>query len=277
MGLFGGSSDKGYAAAYMQNLKNQAMYDSLELPEYDEYNPELYNIESANYELMTEDPVTKSMQMSALAKMAGLAESGMSDVDAAGYAEARSLGNQQSRAGTQAAVQDAQNRGVAGSGMEFAMREIANQGGAERSNKAALQQAADSARQRALYAQAYGQQVSGMRDQDARTSQANTNVINQFNQANTNARNANNAANVDQRSSAFMYNEALKDKNYQNQVGVVDRKAGLNKEQAQISAAQAAAEAKKRQAMGSAIGGLAGSYFGPAGAAAGAGIGGSIA
>jgi hypothetical protein len=155
--------------------------------------------------------------------------------------------------------------------MEFAMREIANQGGAQRAQQQGLQQAADSARQRALYSQAYGDSLSRTRDQDFRTSQGNTNIINDFNRANTQGRNAMNNANVGLR------NEGLKDKNYSNQVGKLDRQIGFNNQQAQISAAQAEQERKRNAAMMGAIGAGAGAMVGgPAGAGVGYSVGSSM-
>lgn len=277
MGLLGGN-DGGFEDARLANERNRLLLDQIKDPRYSEMVPELYNTEQTNYTLNTEDPVLKSMQMQSLNKMAGLADSGQSDIDAAGYDQARSLGNQFAKAGTGAAIQDSQNRGIAGSGQEMALREMANQGGAERAHTAAIQQAADAARQRALYAQAYGTQVAGARDQSAKAGQANTNIINQFNQANTQLRNQTAAANVGQRQNAFEYNEGLKDKNYQNQLGRLDRVSGNNNRSAEIAAAQAEADRKKRGAVGGAIGGVVGGiYGGPGGAAAGSAVGSSVA
>ncbi len=276
MGFFSGR-DGGFDAARLAQMRNRIMLEHLKDPTYSEMVPELFNTEQSNYTLNTEDPVLKSMQMQALNRMSGLAESGQSDIDAAGYDQARSLGNQQAKAGTAAAIQDSQNRGIAGSGQEMALREMANQGGAERAHNAALQQASDAARQRALYAQAYGTQLAGARDQSAKTGQANTNIINQFNQANTNQRNRTAAANVGQQEKAFDYNEGLKDKNYHNQLGRIDRISGANNRDAEISAAQSDADRKRRAAIGGAIGGVVGGvYGGPAGAAAGSSVGSSV-
>lgn len=277
MGLFGDDNSSMDAIRRAQD-QNRAIYNQIELPKYKEWVPDLYNTESANYALTEDDPVVKSMQMQSLARMAGLADTGQSDVDAAGFDAARSLGDQQAKAGTAAAIQDAQNRGVAGSGQEFAMREMANQGGAERAHTAALEQASNAAKQRALYAQAYGSQVAGARDQDARTASANTNIINQFNQANTQQRNQTANANVGLHNQAFQYNQDLKDKSYQNQLGKAGIITGINTQAGAANAAQAEAERKRQQALAGMAGGVVGGAFGgPTGAAVGSGVGTAIA
>lgn len=276
MGLLGG--DDGFGAAQAANDRIQAMYEQIKNPIYKELVPELYNSQTANYDLTQDDPVTKSLQLQSLNKLAGLSDTGQSDVDAAAFQNAKNIGLQQAHGGSAAAIQDAQNRGVAGSGMEFAAREVANQGGAQASQQAALAQAADAAKQRALYATAYGNQLSDVRNQDYKTNAANTDIINKFNVANTNTQNQTNNANVDQRNSAFKYNEGLKDKNYNNELGMADRMSGVYNRTGEIGAAEAEADRKKRAAIGGAIGTGAGAAIGgPVGAGIGGAIGSGIA
>lgn len=269
--------DGGFDSARGANAKNRALYQAIQDPTYQQYAPELYSNESSNYALTNEDPLLKSAQMSALAKMAGLADSGLSDVDQAGFEKARSMAGQVAKQGNAAALQNAQTRGVGGSGMEFAMREMANQDAATRAQDAGLSQAADSARQRALYSQAYGQQLAGARDQDNRVNSQNTGIINQFNQANTNARNATNASNVDQRNGAFKYNEGLKDKTYNNQMRRADGMAGINNRESEIGMAESAQQQAKRRGLTGAVGaGVGAAFGGPAGASIGYGVGSSL-
>jgi hypothetical protein len=137
--------------------KNRDLYQNLATPEYGElaeYNPDKYSVAGvydptlAQAETVAQDPVVRQMQLSALAKMAGLAENGLSEVDEAAFVKAQNMGGQMARSGMQAALQDAQARGVSGSGLEFALREQANQGGAQRAQEAALEQAAKSAQMR---------------------------------------------------------------------------------------------------------------------------------
>lgn len=240
-GLLGLDDDSGFNSSRAALARNRALYDAIKLPEYKEFNPELYkDLESYQYALTNEDPSLKSAQMDLLNDLAGLKDTGLSAVDEAGFMRARNEGNQLAKSGAQAAMQNAEARGVGGSGLEFAMREMASQGGAQRAQEAGLNQAAESARQRALYAQAYGQQLGNVRGQDQAHNQANTDIINRFNQMNTQQRNQTSMANTDQRNNAFQYNQGLLDKRYNNEIGKADRIAGMNNRSAEIDSAQSA-------------------------------------
>lgn len=276
MGFFG--SDDTLDDAKQMLEANRGLYSTIDLPKYEEYLPELYTGDSYQYQTIGEDPELLSKQGDNLNILEQLASQGLSAEDELGFQQARQLGAQQAKAGAQAALADAANRGVSGGGLEFAMREAANQGGAQRAQDAGLQQAAAAARQRALAAQAYQSALAQNRNQNYQTSAANTNIINQFNQANTNQRNALNQSNVDARNQAFMYNQGLKDKNYQNQIGRADRMAGLNDRQGELSAAEEEARRKRNAAIGSAVGAIGGAVVGgPAGAAIGSSVGGNLA
>jgi len=276
MGLFDslfGGGDRGFDAATEASNRNRSILDQIELPEYSSWVPELYKTESADYQLMQEDPLVRSMQMQALQQMAGLAETGMSDIDRAGFAQARNEAGQIARSNSQAALQNAQARGVAGSGMEFAMREMGNQAATERARMSNMEQAAAAARQRALYNQAYSQGLGNMRTQDASTSRYNTDVINQFNSKNTDTRNRANWNNTDTTNDAFKYNEGLKDKRFGNQMSKATGQMGINSREAEI----AAAKDEQRRRRNSSVGGLVGTGIGAAvGGAPGAAIGGGI-
>lgn len=274
--LFGGS-DGGFDDAREANRRNRELLDSIALPEYEQFIPELANNESALYELNTEDPILRSKQLEALAKFQDLSQTGQSDADAAGFLNARALGDQVARSKTESAIADAQARGVSGGGQEFAMREAASQAAAQRAREAAAQQAEASAKQRQAYLSAYANQLSGARDQDYRAKAANTDVINRFNMANTQARNQTNAANTGMKNEAFMYNQGLKDKNYQNQLGKYDRAAGMNSRDAEIGSAEAEARRRRMQAIAGAGGAIIGGAMGGgAGASAGSQIGSAL-
>jgi hypothetical protein len=198
MPLIGGMFDNSEAEALDQLKQNQANWNGLEIPNetWDTVTPQLYSAQQANATTVQNDPMVKSAQMAALAKMGDLANTGLSDVDQQGYTQARDLGNQMANSGSQAAMQNAQARGIGGSGMEFANREIANQQGAQRAQQAGLQQAADSARQRALYNQAYATGLGNMQQQDTNLSAQNAGILNQFNMANTQAANQGSQYNI---------------------------------------------------------------------------------
>lgn len=266
--IFGG--DDGSEAATKALNRNREILDQIALPEYEEYVPGLYTNESANFELVQEDPLIRSAQLQALRKMAGLAETGLSDADAAQFERARQEGTQIARAGRETAINDARSRGVGGSGLEFALREAGVQAGAQRAQNAGLETAANSARQRALYNTAYGDALSQQRGDDNRVNSQNTSVINQFNRENTANRNQTRNANVDASNDAFKYNEGTKDKRFQNQMSQATGQMNLNSQEADIRMAQAEAKRRKDQALTGLVG--AGVGYG-VGGAKGAGIG----
>lgn len=275
MGLFG--NDDSFDVARDRVHKDINDLNQIGLPQYQVYSPQMYTGESANYSLIQNDARTRELQLRNLEELAGLSHSGMNDIDKASYAKALGEANQNARANTGAIYQNAAARGASGSGMEFALKEIANQSANDRAAAANTQQAADSARQRALYQTAYGSALSGMRDQDARTAAANTDIINRFNQANTNMRNSISTANTNANNNAFLYNEGLKDRNYNNQLSRNDRNSGLGRQLDEINYKENERRNQQGRAIGGMAGGLAGAYFGgPAGAAAGYQVGSGI-
>lgn len=237
-GLFGGDHS-GDVKRMME--ENQRLYGTLELPEFDEYNPELYDNESANYQLASDDPALKAKQLEALSQFGDLSQEGLSDTDKAVFAQARSQGDQMARQGTQAAMQDAQVRGVAGGGQEFALREAANQAGAQRANEAATQQAAASAQARQTALQAYANQGNQMQNQATNLSTNNSNVINDFNKLNTTNRNTTNQANVGAKNDAVKYNQGQQQQTFNNNVTKIGGQTGANTGMANAYAAQGAA------------------------------------
>lgn len=179
--------DRGAQKNALEELEQARRYfEDIEVPDLNWFD---YNPEAINYETVSEDPLVRSAQMSALEKMATLADTGLSAEDELGYYRAGREGAEVAQRGNQAALQNAQMRGVAGSGVEMAMRDSANQQGAQRAQELAMEKASDSARQRALYNQAYMQNLSGFRDQDFGNKKANTDIINEFNTRNTTNRN----------------------------------------------------------------------------------------
>lgn len=274
--IFGGGNS-GFNSATDALNKNRGILDAIKTPTYDQFNPNLYQNTAANYQQISDDPVVRSAQMQALSKMAGLADTGLSDADQAGFMKAADEGRQVAQGADQAAMQNAAARGVGGSGLEFAMREAGSQGGAQRAQSAAMDTAANAARQRALYQQAYGDQLAGVRGQDYQQNAANTGIINQFNMANTQSKNATQNANADLQNNAFQYNQGLKDKDFGNQMTKATGQMGINQQQADIGMAQADANKRNGQAVGGLLGtGLGYAAGGVGGAMIGRGVGSAL-
>lgn len=240
---------------------------SLDVPElsFKNYIAENFNPEMMEATLIEEDPSLRALQMAALERLGGLAETGLSEVDELGFLEAQNMAGQIARGGREAALQDAASRGLAGSGLEFAMREQANQEAAQRAQQAALQQAATAAQQRAQYQMAYQNALGNQRQQDFGVNQANTNIMNQFNQANTQARNEAQLGNIDRRAQAFQYNQEgrnqVKQQNFQNEFNKRQAVMGGYNQQAQNAMAQGAANAQREGALLGAAGSVLGGFL----------------
>ncbi len=175
-----------------EDIQNQLLANKAELMGYSpedifgvSYDPSL-----ATGSLISEDPESRSMQMEALNRLRGLADEGVSAQDRAVFREAANAANQQARGQSEAALQNAQNRGVAGSGMEFALRQAGEQDAANRMANVGAQQAATSAAQRAAYNQSYLQGAGDLRSADYQKQAANADIMNRFNMANQSALNS---------------------------------------------------------------------------------------
>lgn len=260
MGLFSeisealfGDGGAGDIEALMR--QNQTLYGNIALPEleFKEYVPEALTGESTNAELVDEDPLVKQAQMKALERMAGLAETGFSEVDEANLMSARDQADSMARQNREAILQNAQARGVGGGGLEFALKEMANQEASERARRAGMEGAADTARMRAMQQQAYQNALSNQRQQDYQQSAKNTDILNQFNQMNTQNRNMVNQANVGNRNSAQMYNNEMKNQvaqnQFNNQITKAGGQAGANEGVANAIAAREAANSSNTNAL----------------------------
>jgi hypothetical protein len=275
-GIFGGG-DSGFGDERNRLYRLMSQYKDVKDPELKDLSFEKYNPETANYSLNKGDAESRNLQLQALQRLSGLAESGLSDADQAAFAKAKSQGAQIARQGTEAAIANAQARGVGGGGMEFAMREMANQGGAQRANEAALEQAGQAARQRAMYQQAYGNALSGFRGQNEQQEANNTDIINRFNQMNTQGRNQAQMQNINQRQDVARYGNDMSQRRYDNRMGSIDRQTGVEKQMNSVSAAEEARRRKQQGNLIGAAGAIAGGiYGGPAGAGAGYTIGSSL-
>lgn len=161
-------------------------------------------------------------QFASLRQMQDIAtQGGLTAMDKAQLEEIRAQVAGEERAARQAIMQNAAERGVAGSGLEMAQRLISQQGAAERSSKMGTDVAA-LAQQRALQAMAQSGTLAGsMRSADVEEqmnraraidaiNQFNVNVRNQTEQANVAARNAAQAANLQNAQNISNANVALR-------------------------------------------------------------------
>lgn len=247
-GIFDNSQDEAQDLL-AQNVQD---YQNLATPNLT-FNP--YSPEAVQYQTISEDPALKQQQMALLQGMAGNAEKGLSDSDAAAYRLATQQANQAARQQNQALINNAAARGVGGSGVEMGLREMANQGAMQNANQQNLNQAANSAQMRAAYQNAYGNQLGNVRSQDYNTAAQNAGIINAFNQLNTGNRNQ-----------AQLYNQQmpnqLAQQNYGNQLqklgGVSNARLGQVQGYAAENAANAAQRNENLKAFSTIMGGVMG-------------------
>lgn len=250
-----------------QLRQNQDIWNQVQTPDlkWQDYKPETFNPDMMNAETINEDPALRSGQMDVLSQMAGLSRDGLSSVDEAGYNRSRQEAQQIAQGETGAALANAQSRGLSGSGMEFASREMAGQNAANRAQSADLTQNADSAKMRALYSQAYGQQLGSVRGQDYQTNAANTNILNQFNAANTQNRNAAHQWNTQNQNNAQMYNNEgrtnTQQQRFNNDVTRAGGRSQANTSMAQGYGAQDAANTSQTNTLIGAGAGLGAGYL----------------
>lgn len=295
-GLFDDSDDQ--AKAIYQQILNQ--YQNLQVPNmpWQEYAPEeiglagTYSPEMMLGREITERPELLSQQQAYLAQLKDLSEKGLSDVDQAAFEQARQQAGQMARGSREALQSQMAARGMGGSGQELLSKELANQQAAERARASAMEQAAQSARQRALYAQAYGGELAGQRAADVSTAAKNVDIINAFNQMNTQARNqaaqqnlatrqALMGQNVQGRNLAQQYNiegrRGAAQQAFANQLAKLQGMTGAQGTQAKAELAQGEANRASRAGFGQAVGaGIGYAYDGPEGAKVGSSIGGGL-
>jgi len=234
-GLFDDSEDQLIAALE----KARQEFEGIEVPdiEFQQYDPEM-----ATAAQITEDPAVRAKQMALLDQMGRASETGMTDADIASYELATQRAQRGARQAHEALINEAKRRGVSGGGMEFALRERANQDAMTRAADANLQQAADSARQRALYTQMYGGALGDVRAADYKPLAQNVEATNQFNLANTAARNLGQQFNINNR-------QQVQQSNFQNKMAKAAGVSGGYKDQAGGYGAVNAANTAQRQGL----------------------------
>lgn len=218
--------------------------------------------------------------MSALEQVAGIANTGMSDSDRAGFEMARRAAAQEAEAKSQQILQNMQERGQGGSGNELIARLQASQSSADRLAQQDMMQAQAQQQARLSALQQQAAMASGVRTQDygeqsnlARARDAinqfnaqNASAVQQRNVATQNQAQATNLANKQNISNANVnmgndqqkYNKQLIQQKYQNEVQKAGGQASQLNQMAnnalQAGANQAAGWGQIGQGVGTAIG-----------------------
>lgn len=277
MPFLGGLFDDSEEKAEEQILANRDEIMGLNLPKlaYEEYKPEMGRyLGDLQASKIAEDPAMIAKQKEYLTKLAYLGDKGLSEEDALANERALDMARGQARSEREAIMQNARARGVAGSAMEMALRNQSSQGAAESARQQGMESAAQTARQRALYTQAYGSALGSQRDQDYRANAANSDIINKFNEMNMRRKEGIENANVDLRNRAKLGN--IESKQDLAKYGL-ESKQGSRKAMENYYWQQALANEKKREAMGAGAGALVGGALGgPEGAKVGYAAGGAF-
>jgi hypothetical protein len=198
--IFGGGGEGAAQDTYREAYK---LFEGLDVPQAQDLLKQLQDLQvvgtyrpqnlqtfeggPTEYGKITEDPRMKSAQMNALSKLQNLSEQGLSATDRARMADIQGELGAQQRGAREAIMQNAQARGVGGSGTELASLLANQQGAAERASRAGTDVAAQ-AEQRALEALLQsgqlGTQVRGQEYAQAAQKAQAQDAINRFNIAN---------------------------------------------------------------------------------------------
>ncbi len=170
-----------------------------------DYNPAMEQTvtqDPSAYNQIYTDPTAKAAQLQALSQLQGIGQSGgMTAIDQASTNNILNQTNEAARGARGAVMQNAQARGVGGSGLDIVNQQLANQGAAQTANQQGLGVAAN-AQARALQAiQQSGQlggQIEGQNYGEASNKAAAQDAINRFNAQNSQAVMGTNVGNTNQ-------------------------------------------------------------------------------
>lgn len=230
-GLF---ADDGSDEAKAMMEKNQALWDSLQIPDIDKalllhtyqqagtITPEMIAelpLRDETKEVMNENPANRAEQMTSVQALKALSRSGTTAQDLAQMGQLRGQVAGDVNAANQRALQAEQERGGGGSGSTIAAQLLANQAGAQTASKGAIDVAANAANTRNNATMAVLDAMTKIRGQDADTEKFN--VSNQVNKTNFERNNsqARNMANTNITNNANVMN-------LQRQQGVSDKNVG---------------------------------------------------
>jgi hypothetical protein len=270
-----------------------------ELASMGELTPEMLqalSLDPSAMEDISTDPRLAAAQMAALESLGQISKGGLTEGDMAAIEQARREVDSAQTAREQAILQDMQQRGIGGAGAELALKLASAQGAADRQGAASLDVVRD-AQARALQAlaaqgdlagsvrgQDFGEQAQIAAAQDAirqfnlqnqqRVQDQNVGLRNQAQQMNLGEMQRIAEANAAARNQEEMYNKALIQQQYQNEI---QRAGGVAQQYQNMANYQQNKQAQGNAFMGGLIQAgatLGGAYLGgPAGAAAGSAVG----
>ena len=156
-------------------------YQYIEAPEYMKYT----DLGDVKANLISEDPALRDAQLAALTDLQTRAEEGLDAKSAAQFMRARQDAGEFARGREGAIINNLQARGMGGSGIEAAMRQMAGQQGADRLAQTMSDEAAAAADMR-LQAELAALNAAGdIRGQDFNRESSNADILNNFAMANS--------------------------------------------------------------------------------------------
>ncbi len=225
-----GAASNGARSAADEEARREmlARLDAIKAAQYsgeqyqtEQFSPEMYGSpEQAQYQLAQVDPRMRESQMGALSSLQDRFNGVADATQAADSYAAMNQGQRMAQGREGAIAQNAQMRGVGGSGLEFVMKQQAAQGAANQAQSGTLQAAQMSAMQKLAGQNSYLQGMGNLRGQDFQQEANNADIINRFNMHNTGVNNAVAMGNVDAKNKAGYYNNAA---------GAGDRAANIDR------------------------------------------------
>jgi hypothetical protein len=214
--IFGSSSASDASDEALQqaaNLRSQALSNLTGLSNYDlsnlnynpeelsyiaESNPTLYSAaETLNANKVADSSEGRSAIVDALRNAQDLTESGIDAQTNAFLQKSKRDAESSARGREQAIINNMQERGMSGSGMEAMMREVAAQESADRQAESGLAETETIAKQKALANLQSGQLGESLRSGDVNLNTTNANILNDFAKYNSAAKQAVANANTD--------------------------------------------------------------------------------
>jgi hypothetical protein len=191
-----------------------AALEKIQLPQFssERYSPQQLELsgyetpEEINAKLIQIDPSYRAKQFQSIENLKDLGEGYGASRMAADMRQAEMQANQLAQGREQAALMNAQARGVGGSGLEFALGQQGSQEAANRAMLGGMNAAQAAALNRLQTGQGYLQGITNLRQQDTDLESRNADAINKYNAMNVVARNAARQSNIDNRNKAAMEN-----------------------------------------------------------------------
>jgi hypothetical protein len=160
--------------------------------------PLMYDIpQDVKAQMVSDSPEARAIQLAALKNIQTRAKEGLTAEDQQQYLQASRRAGEMARGREGAIMESLQARGMGGSGIEAAMRQMASQGAAQDLSSVEAERATAQAKARALAELQSMQGASQLRGQDIGLSETNADIINRFAMENSARNQAVRNANID--------------------------------------------------------------------------------